>query len=191
MSSPSSDVDTRLDALLALLERAAAADYIGEGVSQLAHALQAAELARSANASADAVVAALLHDVGHLCAAPDAPRMGGEGVMRHEEIGADYLEALGFRDSVTRLVRGHVAAKRYLVSRDPSYRERLSDASRLTLRHQGGAMSPAERQAFESLPHHEDLLRLRAWDERAKDPRRFVPELQSYKALLRDHLAAR
>jgi predicted HD phosphohydrolase len=185
------DAELRVDRLLALLERSANADYIGEGVSQLTHALQAAALARGARASDAAVAAALLHDVGHLCAEPTAPQMSGVGVMWHEEIGADHLAALGFSDAVTRLVRGHVAAKRFLVSRDPGYLERLSDASRVTLRHQGGPMGDDERRAFESLSYHEDLLRLRSWDERAKDPTLRVPGLSTYRDLLLDQLAAR
>ena len=183
--------DDRGDQILALLERAGEVDYIGEGVSQLVHALQAADLARRAAADDEAVLAALLHDVGHLCVGPDAPRMGGVGVMSHEEVGAAYLVRLGLPQRVTELVRGHVAAKRYLVSRDPGYLGRLSDASRVTLAHQGGPMSRAERHAFESLPHRQDLLRLRSWDERAKDPIRSVPDLATYRTLLRSRLANR
>ena len=41
-------------------------DYIGEPVSQRDHALQAASLACAASAPSEAVLAALLHDVGHL-----------------------------------------------------------------------------------------------------------------------------
>lgn len=183
--------DARGDQILALLERAGDVDYIGEGVSQLLHALQAADLACQAAADDDSVLAALLHDVGHLCAGLDAPRMGGVGVLRHEEIGAAYLARLGLPERVTELVRGHVAAKRYLVSRDPRYYARLSDASRLTLVHQGGPMSAAEQHAFESLPHHKALLRLRSWDERAKDPERSVPDLLSYRPLLRRRVTNR
>jgi putative nucleotidyltransferase with HDIG domain len=180
--------DHRADQILALLESADRADYIGEGVSQLAHALQAADLARRAGADDEAVLAALLHDIGHLCSGSDAPRMEGVGVARHEEIGAAYLERLGLPLRVTELVRGHVAAKRYLVARDARYLARLSEASRATLMHQGGQMSPAEQHLFESLPHHEDLLRLRSWDESAKDPRRSTPDLASYRGLLRSRL---
>jgi phosphonate degradation associated HDIG domain protein len=183
------DAEDRGDRILALLERGGELDYIGEGVSQLTHALQAADLAQRAAADDEMVLAALLHDVGHLCAGPHAPQMAGLGVMRHEEIGADYLARLGLPQRVAELVQGHVAAKRYLVSCSPGYLNRLSDASRLTLVHQGGPMSLAERQAFESLPHHEDLLRLRSWDERAKDAERKVPGLSDYRSLLRSHLA--
>jgi predicted HD phosphohydrolase len=188
---PAEPIDARLDSLFALLEGARHADYIGEGVTQLEHALQAAALARAANASPHEVLAALLHDIGHLCAGPDAASMDGLGVVRHEAIGADHLAALGFAASVTELVRGHVAAKRYLVGSDAAYAARLSEASRGTLRHQGGAMNANERRAFEALPAHRAMLRLRSWDEAAKDPARRVDDLSAYAALLRDHLRGR
>jgi len=174
--------------VLELLERSAGDDYIGEGVTQLAHALQAAALARAAGASGDEVLAALLHDVGHLCAPAAAPRMGGLGVLHHEDVGAEFLAALGFAASVTELVRGHVAAKRYLVSSDAGYVARLSAASRETLRHQGGPMEGAERRAFEALPAHRALLRVRSWDERAKQPGLAVPGLGAYAPLIVGHL---
>jgi predicted HD phosphohydrolase len=187
----SDEADARIESLLALLERARTSDYIGEGVSQLDHALQAAAAARAASAPPHEVLAALLHDVGHLCAGPDAPSMEGLGVVRHEELGAAHLAALGFGDDVVALVRGHVAAKRYLVGSDPAYAARLSAASRGTLRHQGGPMTAAEQRAFEALPIHRSLLRVRSWDEAAKDPERNVPGLASYAVLLRDHLLGR
>ena len=41
------------------------------------------------------------------------------------------------------MVRMHVAAKRYLASMEPGYFDTLSEASKLSLRLQGGPMSPA------------------------------------------------
>jgi predicted HD phosphohydrolase len=117
--------------------------------------------------------------------------MEGLGVVRHEEIGAAYLARLGFDARVTDLVRGHVAAKRYLVGADAGYAAKLSDASRHTLRHQGGPMSPGEQRAFAALPAHRALLRVRSWDEAAKDPGRRVDDLSAYTPLLRDHLLGR
>lgn len=165
----------------ALLARGADSDYVGERVSQLAHALQAAHLAEKANAPANEVLAALLHDVGHLCAPAGSARMGGHGIVSHEEVGADYLGALGFGPEVTELVRGHVDGKRYLVATRPEYRARLSEASRITLEHQGGAMTEAELGAFEGSPHFRAVLRVRSWDEAAKEPQREVPDLAHYR----------
>src|SRR3954469_16102883 len=112
--------------------------YIGEPVSQLEHALQCAELARSANAGSHEVLAALFHDIGHLVAPSGAAEMDDLGILDHEGLGAEWLAALVFRANVCDLVRAHVAAKRYLACRKPGYYARLSDASRGTLAFQGG-----------------------------------------------------
>ena len=181
---------SRIDPLLALYEAAADADYVGERVSQLEHALQAAALAAEAGAPPVEVAAALLHDVGHLCAPPDAARMGGLGVVAHEEVGADFLARLGFPPSVTELVRGHVRAKRYLVATRPDYAERLSAASRHTLVHQGGPLPPEGVRRFEVAPERDAWLRLRSWDEQAKVPGRIVPGLEGYRRLLEDLVSA-
>ena len=180
-------VEARVARVAGLLAQSERHDYIGEGVSQLAHALQSADLARAAGAPDHEVLAALLHDIGHLCD-PDAPRMADVGVARHEDVGADFLGGLGFSENVTALVAGHVAAKRYLVSTRPEYRDRLSSASKHTLEHQGGEMSPAERAAFEDDPLFEAKLRVRSWDEQAKVAGRAVDGIDAYRPLLEAHL---
>lgn len=149
-----------------IYERAHHADYIGEKVTQLQHALQAAELASQTDDD-ELILAALLHDVGHLCF-PDAPKMADVGVAGHEGLGADFLTSLGFSQRVAELVEGHVAAKRYLVTTRPSYSEKLSEASQTTLQHQGGPMTASEVAAFEQHEDYAALLKLRAWDEAAK-----------------------
>ncbi len=184
-------LDERLAPLFDLLARAGDAGYIGESVSQLAHALQAGALARRAGAPPAEIAAALLHDVGHLCVPDDAPRMADLGVAGHEDAGADYLGGLGFGAEVTELVRAHVAAKRYLVATRPDYAARLSEASRGTLDHQGGPMDAAECAVFEADPLRSAKLRLRQWDETAKVAGLEVPALESYRPLLRSLLAER
>ena len=160
------------------------AEYIGEAVSQTEHALQAAHFAREAGATPPEIAAALLHDVGHLCAADEAPRMGDHGVAGHEHVGAEHLASLGFGEDVTALVRGHVDAKRYLVGARPDYAARLSDASRVTLSHQGGAMSAEACARFEARPDFEAVLRVRAWDEAAKVPNLEVAGFDAYLVML-------
>lgn len=70
---------------------------------------------------------------------------------------------------MARLVQYHVEAKRYLTLRQPGYYQRLSEASRRTLEYQGGVMSEAEADAFERDPLFSVSLRMREWDERAKE----------------------
>lgn len=159
----------------------------GEGVTQLEHALQSAHLASRAGAPEEEVLAALLHDLGHLI--DEAPRMGDLGAERHEDLGAALLADLGFAPEVSRIVAAHVAAKRYLVFRDGRYRARLSEASQRSLLEQGGAMSDEEARAFESAPHFAAALRLRSWDDRAKEPGLVVPGLAAYRSLALGHLA--
>ena len=173
-----------LNDLLALLARSAEVGYIGEPVSQLAHALQCAELAATRGGSNALIAASLLHDIGHLCAADDAATMDDLGVVNHETIGGDAADRAGLLADVGQLIAGHVAAKRYLVARSESYRRTLSSASLGTLAFQGGPMDPDEVVAFESHRLAEEMLRLRAWDEEAKVPERDVPALDSYRTLL-------
>ena len=65
--------------------------YFGEPVSQLEHALQAAYHATREDAPAWLVVAALLHDVGHLL--HDMPEhVADMGIdTRHEDLGHAWL----------------------------------------------------------------------------------------------------
>jgi phosphonate degradation associated HDIG domain protein len=188
------DVSARIDRLIQIYQRARGADYIGEGVSQLQHALQAAHLAREASARDDEVLAALLHDVGHLCE-PEGERMrhGAEvlGAERHEDVGANFLTEMGFGSDITELVRGHVEAKRYLVATRRAYAERLSEASVQTLALQGGPMNATEQAAFEAAPDADAMLRVRSWDEAAKHPDLPVPEFDAYVSAIRHHLNSR
>ncbi|MDR6948803.1 phosphonate degradation associated HDIG domain protein [Pseudomonas sp. 2957] len=151
-----------------LYERFGASDYIGEPVSQLEHMSQAAELAMAEGCDDEVVLAAFFHDIGHLCA-EGAENMGGYGVVSHERLGADYLREAGFSERLARLVEYHVQAKRYLTLREPGYYARLSEASRRTLEYQGGVMSEAEADTFAADPLCALSLRMRCWDELAKE----------------------
>jgi phosphonate degradation associated HDIG domain protein len=180
--------DRKVDEAIAGLMRGQGRDYIGEPVSQIEHALQCAALARAARASDHEVLAALFHDIGHLIAGDGAAEMDGLGIVDHEAIGAVWLRGLGFDQRVCELVGAHVQAKRYLAKRKAGYHERLSEASRGTLAFQGGVMSESEAARFESDPLFAAKVRLRAWDEAAKESDRQVPSLESYTALIREHL---
>lgn len=177
-----------VERVFALLKNAENQDYIGEPISQLAHALQCGEFAAQSGASDDEVIAALLHDIGHLCAAENAAKMGGFGIDSHHRIGGDFARELGFSECVGALIEGHVEAKRYLVAKHPKYLNELSDASKETLKRQGGPMSDEELQQFESHPQFKTMLKLRTWDDRAKliewpGPKP-LPNLESYRAMM-------
>ena len=161
-----------------------AESYLGEKVSMAQHMLQAAQCAEQANASAELIVAALLHDIGHYSnAIPDTVLMQGTNNY-HEEAGANFL-AEYFSESVTEPIRQHVATKRYLCAVDPCYFNKLSDASVYTLELQGGPMSTNEVREFEGSPHLKNCIDLRHWDEAAKDPDKTHPDFVHYQPLVK------
>ena len=150
---------------------------------------QSAQLAEEEGYDDDVIIAAFLHDVGHFCAPRSAgENMGGYGTMRHERVGADWLRERGFSEKVARLIENHVEAKRYLTRRDPSYYNKLSEASKKTLEYQGGRMTEKEADAFEADPLFETSVRMRFWDEMAKEENKPVPDLEPYKRRCREHL---
>jgi 2-amino-1-hydroxyethylphosphonate dioxygenase (glycine-forming) len=156
--------------ILDLYERFGKADYIGEPVSQIEHMSQAAVLALQAHADDEVVLAAFFHDIGHICVQHDPQlKMESYGVKSHEQIGADFLRKKGFPERMAKLVENHVNAKRYLTWKEPEYFSQLSEASKLTLKFQGGVMSEQEAKKFESDPLFEASILLRKWDEAAKE----------------------
>jgi 2-aminoethylphosphonate dioxygenase len=182
------DTADRYDWLMVQLQTAAHADYIGEDVSQLDHALQCATLAMK-HGDHELTLASLLHDIGHIVPS-DEPSMEDLGTRNHEHIGADTLMALGFSHRVARLVAGHVDAKRYLASTRPGYLNSLSAASSRTLELQGGPMEEEEREAFETNADHASLVQLRGFDEGAKAlGARFEP-LETFLPLIHSHMNA-
>ncbi|CAN5241661.1 HD domain-containing protein [soil metagenome] len=158
--------------------------YFGEPVTQLEHALQCAQLAEQAGADDETVVAAFLHDIGHLLPPELAGGyMDGYGTIDHERLGADYLRERGFSEKVAQLIEHHVNAKRYLVFKNPNYFARLSEASLRTLEFQGGPMNAGEALAFETNPYFKGILLLRTWDEQAKIPDLPTPGIEYYVAM--------
>lgn len=166
---------TSLD-VVALLEAHGARRY-GESVTQLEHALQCAALARRNRADDEVVVAALLHDIGHLSgASADAE------TLHHGHQGARLLRPFVLQ-RVAWLVEYHVVAKRYLCTVDPRYAARLSPVSAQSLRLQGSVLPIEERLALETRPWFVDAVRIRRWDDEAKVAA-VVPPLDDYRSLL-------
>jgi phosphonate degradation associated HDIG domain protein len=159
------------------------ADFYGENVSQLDHAMQCAFLASDEGASDRLIAAALLHDIGHLFEGRGevAEREGRDA--RHEAHGARMLKQwLG--PDVAGPVALHVAAKRYLCATEPGYEQALSPASRLSLELQGGRFTAEEQAVFERSPFAADAVRLRRWDDAGKIPDLVIPGLEHYRPLL-------
>ena len=169
--------------ILSLYAARGSDSYFGESVSTTQHGLQAAYFAQQEAASPALVLAALLHDIGHLIDAAPNDLAQWSDDARHEEVGGRWL-AQRFGPEVSEPVRLHVPAKRFLCAIDPGYFARLSAASRITLNLQGGPMSAAEIERFRAQPYHRDAVRVRHWDDDGKVAGLVVPALSEYAALI-------
>ncbi|MFC5411544.1 phosphonate degradation HD-domain oxygenase [Larkinella bovis] len=175
-----------------LFEKHGSDDYYGEPVSQLEHMLQSAMLAERAGADDETVIAAFLHDIGHLLPSEAAEdHMDEYGRVDHEKLGADWLRERGFSEKVAQLIEHHVNAKRYLTYKNPAYFNKLSEASLKTLAFQGGPMTAAEAQEFEQNPFFRGILQVRGWDELAKETDLEMPPVDQYLALCKRYLERR
>jgi len=142
-------------------------EYRGEDVSQLEHALQAAERAESESAGDALVTAAFLHDLGHLL-----NRQGETPTRRgiddqHQYFSIPFLRPI-FPDEVVEPIRLHVDAKRALCALEAPYHDALSQDSRRSLQLQGGVFSTDDVALFMAKPFAADAIRLRRWDDAAK-----------------------
>jgi phosphonate degradation associated HDIG domain protein len=159
--------------------------YVGEPVTQLQHALQSGHLAEKDGAADALVVAAFLHDLGHLINDQgETPTLRGID-DRHEYVALPFLRDL-FGPDVLQPIRLHVDAKRYLCLRGhgatagAEYWAALSVDSKRSLELQGGIFSETEADAYRAQPFAEDGVRLRVWDDRAKVADTSTPPLAHY-----------
>ena len=173
--------------IVQLLSSRATTWYGQEAVSQLEHALQCASLAEQSNESPETVVAALLHDLGHILS-PDQLRATPTDALPviddlHQFLALPFLRSL-FPDSVLEPIKLHVDAKRYLCAVDSGYWADLSRASKHSLELQGGKFNEQQVSAFEDLPFHAEATRLRRYDDLAKVPSHQTPDLAHYEKLM-------
>jgi phosphonate degradation associated HDIG domain protein len=171
------------DEVFTIFERRGAGAYFGERVSMTEHALQAAYFATEESAPPALVVAALLHDIGHLLEAVPDDLADWSTDARHEEIGARWL-ARRLPPEIAEPVRLHVPAKRYLCATDPNYVAMLSHASLVTLKLQGGPMPSGELLQFETERYWQEAIRVRRWDDQGKVAGLKTPGLAGYRGLI-------
>jgi phosphonate degradation associated HDIG domain protein len=161
--------------------------FYSENISQTAHAVQCAQLAEEADASSALVLAALLHDVGHLVDLEDSSgREEHEIDTAHEATAVRVLASL-FPPAVTAPIALHVDGKRWLCAREDGYFETLSPASVASLALQGGPMSDAEADRFMAMPQFEETISLRRWDDIGKDTSKDQFPLDEFRRLLNFH----
>ena len=164
--------------------------YLGEAVTIAQHMLQGAMIAEGNGAPEAIVVAALLHDIGHVIGGSCAFSMNDTKDRFHEEAGARLLEPF-FPGVVVDCCRFHVAAKRYLCATDPGYFDTLSAASVHSLRLQGGPMSAEEAAEFETQPSFHEIIAVRLLDDAGKQVGMATPAFAHFAPMLRRMVDAR
>jgi len=163
-------------------------DYIGEDVSQIEHMIQCGMLAENDNQEEEVIIACFLHDIGHLIGIDKKLENDNFGIINHEKVALEFLRETGFKYPIPELVYNHVDAKRYLIYKNPDYYDNLSNASKNTLIKQGGVMTKLEADIFEKNKLFELSLKVRSYDEKAKDTKIKIKNVEYYFGLIKKYL---
>ena len=160
--------------------------YIGEKVTIAEHMIQTAMLAESNNSTKSLVCACLLHDYGHFIVDDPDLLVSNSLDGKHENLGYDFLKNY-FLPEVAEPVKLHVLAKKYLC-RNKSYYNLLSEASKVSLKLQGGIMTDDEAKKFTSLNFFEDAIKVRKYDDDGKVPNIKIKKIEDYRDLISSQL---
>ena len=156
--------------------------YIGEGLTISEHMIQTAMLAEKNKCASDLICSSLLHDYGHFVIEDPNQLITNQIDGNHETIGANYLKTF-FSNQIIEPILLHVAAKKYL-TRDKKYFNSLSEASKVSLKLQGGIMVDNEAKQFEQNKNYKNAIKLRRFDESAKKQNIKIKDIEDYKELL-------
>jgi len=160
--------------------------YIGEKVTMSEHMIQTAMLAEKNNSTSNLVCSSLLHDYGHFILENPDDLVAKDKDGKHEDVGYEFLVKY-FLEDVLGPIKYHVKAKKYL-AREKKYYELLSEASKVSLKLQGGIMSNEEAKKFEKNKFFENSIKLRKFDEIAKESGLKIKSINDYKNLLTSKL---
>ena len=160
--------------------------YIGEKVTIAEHMIQSAMMAEKTKSKDTLICSCLLHDYGHFILDDPDELVREKKDGKHEDVGYEYLKKY-FKEEIVEPIKNHVLAKRYL-ARDQKYFNLLSPASITSLKLQGGLMSDDEAQIFEKNKYFKDSIKLRRFDEAAKNEGVKIKDIIEYKSLLQASL---
>ena len=160
--------------------------YIGEKVTISEHMIQTAMIAEKAKSSNNLICSCLLHDYGHFILENPDKLVRKKIDGKHEDIGYEYLKKF-FKKEVVEPIKYHVLAKRYLAKKK-KYFNSLSEASKISLKLQGGALNKKESKEFEKKDFFKQTIKLRKFDEVAKRTDIKIKSIIEYKNLLSSHL---
>ena len=160
--------------------------YIGENVTIAEHMIQSAMVAEKTKSKDSLICSCLLHDYGHFIVEDPDELVKNNQDGKHEDIGYEYLKKF-FKKDIVEPIKHHVLAKRYL-ARDKKYYNRLSEASKVSLKLQGGVLNNKEAKIFEKDEFFKDSIKLRKFDEAAKKIGVNIKDISEYKNLLKSSL---
>ena len=160
--------------------------YLGEKVTMTEHMIQTAMIAEQNHSSESLICACLLHDYGHFIIKDPDQLVSISKDGKHENIAYNFLKNY-FKLEVVEPIKLHVQAKRYLC-REKSYWNALSEASKVSLKLQGGVMSDKETEEFTSLKFHYDAILLRKYDDEGKIPNFKMRKIEDYRNLINSQL---
>ena len=160
--------------------------YIGEKITISEHMIQSAMIAEKAKSSSNLICSCLLHDYGHFILENPDKLVRKKIDGKHEDIGYKYLKKF-FKKEVVEPIKYHVVAKRYL-TKEKKYFNSLSEASKISLKLQGGTLNKKESKEFEKKDFFKQTIKLRKFDEVAKRTDIKIKSIIEYKNLLSSHL---
>ncbi len=160
--------------------------YIGESVTIAEHMIQSAMIAEKSKSNNNLICSCLLHDYGHFIVDDPDELVKNSQDGKHEDIGYEYLKKF-FKKDIVEPIKYHVLAKRYL-ARDSKYYDSLSNASKVSLKIQGGVLNNKEAKIFEKDKFFKDSIKLRKFDEAAKKIGINIKDITEYKTLLESSL---
>ena len=160
--------------------------YIGERITISDHMIQAAMIAEKTKSPKSLVCACLLHDYGHFILENPDELVKKNLDGKHEDMGHEYLKKF-FKNDVVEPIKHHVMAKRYL-AREKKYFNSLSDASKISLKLQGGVLNKKKSKEFEKKDFFKHSIKLRKFDEVAKRTDIKMKSIIEYKDLLSSQL---
>ena len=148
--------------------------------------IQSAMLAEKSKSNNDLICSCLLHDYGHFIIDDPDELVKNDKDGYHESIGYEYLKSF-FKKEIVEPIKYHVLAKRYL-ARNKKYYNLLSDASKISLKLQGGILNKKESNEFEKIPFFKNTIKFRKFDELAKKTNIKIKSINNYKDLLSSQL---
>jgi len=160
--------------------------YIGEKLTMSDHMIQSAMLAEKAKCNDNLVCSCLLHDYGHFIIEDPYSLVNNNKDGEHEAIGYEYLKKF-FNKEIVEPIKYHVLAKRYL-ARNKKYFNFLSEASKISLKLQGGILNNDESKEFKKKKYFKNSILVRKFDEAAKKNKIKMKSIDNYKSLLESKL---